>query len=81
MGGMLGLSRDQLIKNTHWRVLFIKGINYNVSILSFLRKFDKLVVIKKTRQNLIELILNFIIIRCPEKRFKKFAINMVKFRP
>jgi len=30
LGGMAGLSRDQLIKNTHWRVLFIKGINPSV---------------------------------------------------
>ena len=31
LGGMLGLDRNELINNTHFRVLFITGINKNVS--------------------------------------------------
>ena len=31
LGGLNGLKREELIKNTHWRVLFIKGINPTVT--------------------------------------------------
>jgi len=31
LGGLLGLDRNELIQNTHWRVLFIKGIRRSVS--------------------------------------------------
>ena len=31
LGGFMGLSRDELIQNTHFRVLFIKGLYKNVS--------------------------------------------------
>jgi len=33
LGGLNGLKREELIKNTHWRVLFIRGLSSNVSIL------------------------------------------------
>ena len=31
MGGFMGLDRGELINNTHFRVLFIKGLYKNVS--------------------------------------------------
>jgi len=31
LGGMMGLDRNELIQNTHFRVLFIKGIRRTVS--------------------------------------------------
>ena len=33
LGGLNGLKREELIKNTHWRVLFIRGLGSTVSIL------------------------------------------------
>ena len=33
-GGMLGLDRNELINNTHFRVLFLKGMRRNVSLNS-----------------------------------------------
>ena len=33
LGGLNGLKREELIKNTHWRVLFIRGISSTVSNL------------------------------------------------
>jgi RNA recognition motif-containing protein len=33
-GGMLGLDRNELINNTHFRVLFLKGMRRNVSFAS-----------------------------------------------
>jgi hypothetical protein len=32
MGGFMGLPRNELINNTHWRVLFLKGLYKSVSI-------------------------------------------------
>lgn len=31
MGGLMGLNRDELIQNTHFRVLFIKGLYRSVT--------------------------------------------------
>lgn len=31
LGGLNGLKREELIKNTHWRVLFIRGITSTVT--------------------------------------------------
>jgi len=36
MGGLLGLDRAELLSNTHWRVLFIKGLHKTVSDQKFL---------------------------------------------
>jgi len=38
MGGFMGLDRKELINNTHYRVLFVKGLYKHVSIY-FLYQF------------------------------------------
>jgi len=41
LGGLLGLDRNELLSNTHWRVLFIKGLHKSVSFVPKLLLFNR----------------------------------------
>ena len=50
LGGMMGLDRNELIQNTHFRVLFIKGIKRTVSIyyaITETRFYNRLITLFK----------------------------------